>query len=86
MSIPAQRGRHHVNESMGRKKDLKQLDRVAREEGLPSESRRDFGEYLHRCKKSGAGGSGPRGDFTESELREMVAEFKEGKSKGPNIQ
>jgi hypothetical protein len=63
---------------MARKKDLKLVDRICREEGIPPEQRRDFGEYLHRCKQSGDKGSGPAGDFTEAELRGKAAEFKDG--------
>lgn len=62
---------------MGRKADLKKVDRIAREEGIPSEHRRDFGDYLHRCKKQGDRGSGQGGDFTDDELREKAREYKD---------
>ena len=60
---------------MGRKVDLKKVDRIAREEGIPDELRDEFGDYLHGCKKSGDYGSGPRGDYTDQELREKAKEF-----------
>ncbi|MBY0522601.1 MAG: hypothetical protein K2R98_04360 [Gemmataceae bacterium] len=63
---------------MGRKRDLKRVDRVAREAGIPPEERRDFGRYVERCKRDGAYGSPPDGDATEDELRMMAEEFKRG--------
>ena len=63
---------------MGRKEDLKQVDRIAREAGIPPEQRPEFGRYIERCKREGAYGSGPGGDATEEELRQMAEEFKQG--------
>ena len=63
---------------MGRKEDLKRVDRIARESGLSPDQRRDFGRYIEKCKRSGAYGSPPSGDAAEEELRKMAEEFKEG--------
>ncbi|HEY7329304.1 MAG TPA: hypothetical protein VH592_16800 [Gemmataceae bacterium] len=61
------------------RKDIKQVTRIAREEGIPPELRRDFGDYLESCKDHSDFGSGPRGDFTEKELCEKAREYKEMK-------
>jgi hypothetical protein len=63
---------------MGRKNDLKRVDRIAREAGIPPEQRRDFGRYIERCKRAGAYGSPPHGDATDEALRQMAEEFKQG--------
>ena len=64
---------------MGRKRDLKEVDWIAREQGIPPELRDEFGDYIHGCKESGDLGSGPNGDFTREELRAKAREFKEFK-------
>lgn len=62
---------------MGRKSDLKEVDRIAREGGLTPEQRATFGEYLEDCKASGDRGTkNDRGDFTTDELRAKLDEFK----------
>ena len=62
---------------MGRKSELRLVDWIATEGGLTAEQRDMFGEYLHDCKRSGdLGHKNDRGDFTEDELREKLAEFK----------
>jgi len=65
--------------TVGRKRDLKEVDWIAQEQGIPPALRDEFGDYLHECKESGAFGSGPNGDFTREELREKAREFKEFK-------
>lgn len=61
---------------MVRKRDLKDVDAVAKQFGMNKEQRRDFGDYLEECKESGDGGSrNDRGDFTWTELEEKAKEF-----------
>jgi hypothetical protein len=62
---------------MGRKADLKQVDAVAGRYGMTPEQRREFGDDLEECKRSGDGGSSDRGDFTDDELRAKANEFLE---------
>lgn len=64
---------------MGRKRDLREVDWVAQEAGIPPALRDEFGDYIHDCKASGDRGSGPRGDYTRDELREKAREFMEFK-------
>jgi hypothetical protein len=63
---------------MGRKGDLKRVDRIAKEAGLTPEQRHEFGRYIEECKRAGAYGSPPHGDASEEELRQMAEEFKQG--------
>ena len=59
---------------MGRKRDLRRVDAVAREFGL---DRDEFGAYLEACKAHGDRGTeNDRGDFTWAEMREKAQEFK----------
>jgi hypothetical protein len=37
---------------MAGKKDLKLLDRIAREAGIPHDLRPEFGRYIERCKRN----------------------------------
>lgn len=61
---------------MARKRDLKQVDTVAREFGMDADTRDDFGKYLEDCKAAGDRGTGnARGDFTYDELRAKAREF-----------
>jgi hypothetical protein len=61
---------------MGKKQDLKEVDRAARESGIPPARRRDFGRYLEKCKRQGRGGTkNNRGDFVYEELLEKAREF-----------
>lgn len=62
---------------MGRKRDLKQVDAVCRRHGMTREEEFAFREYIHELKDSGAGGTGPDGDFTEAELNEAARDFLE---------
>jgi hypothetical protein len=61
---------------MGKKPDLQEVDRAARECGIPPARRRDFGRYLERCKRQGHGGTkNGRGDFVYEELLKEAHEF-----------
>jgi hypothetical protein len=64
---------------MGRKRDLKEVDRAARQAGIPPELRRDFGRFLERCKRDGdTGTKNDRGDFTYDELLDKARDFLAG--------
>ncbi len=61
---------------MGRKRDLKQVDAIAREFGMDADARDGFGKYLGGCKAAGDRGTGnARGDFTYEELRVKAREL-----------
>jgi hypothetical protein len=58
------------------KRDLKQIQDVAREFGIGGADRRDFGDFLEEEKAAGHGGTANRrGDFTYDELRRKAREF-----------
>lgn len=61
---------------MGRKRDIRRIESIARESGMSYEERRESGDYVEDCKREGQRGSGPRGDYTYPELRQLVAEFR----------
>jgi hypothetical protein len=61
---------------MSRKRDIKQIEAIAREFNMTMLERREFGDYLEQCKRLGEVGTGPEGDFTYAELRITVAEFR----------
>lgn len=66
---------------MARKQDIKDVERVAKQFGMDSEQRRDFGDYLEDCKNAGdCGTRNDRGDFTWAELEEKAREFLAGES------
>jgi hypothetical protein len=58
------------------KKDIRRFRRFCRANGLSEEERHEFSDYLHQRKQSGYGGSAQRGDFTMSELRDLLTEFR----------
>ena len=61
---------------VGKKKDIKQVEAIAREFGMDDEQRRDFGDYVEDEKHQGRRGSkNDKGDFTHAELRELAREF-----------
>lgn len=66
---------------MSKKRDIRQIEAIAREFGMDSDERREFGDYIEDCKRNGEQGSGEDGDFTYRELREKVPEFR-GNSDG----
>lgn len=61
---------------MAKKRDIRQIEAIAREFDMDAEERREFGDYIEDCKRSGERGSGQDGDFTYSELRTKVPEFR----------
>ena len=61
---------------MGRKRDIRQIEAIAKEFDMDDEERREFGDYVEDCKRRGELGSGQNGDFTYGELRAKVPEFR----------
>jgi hypothetical protein len=61
---------------MGKKRDIRQIEAIAKEFDMDPEERREFGDYIEECKRGGERGSGKDGDFTYGELREKVPEFR----------
>lgn len=63
---------------MGRKPDLRQVDRAADDLDMSEAERFEFGDFLEQCKVDGDRGSkNDRGDFAWSELIEKGREFLE---------
>jgi len=61
---------------VGRKQDIREIDRIARQFGMDEEQRKEFGDYIEECKRSGDHGSkNERGDFTWSELEQKAHDF-----------
>jgi hypothetical protein len=59
-----------------KKKDIQQVEAVAREFNMTEEERRDFGDFLEEEKAVGNGGTkNERGDFTYQELRQKARDF-----------
>ncbi len=61
---------------MGKKRDIQQVEAIAKEYEMDSQERREFGDYIEDCKRRGEKGSGKDGDFAYEELREKVSEFR----------
>ena len=61
---------------MGRKRDLRQLEAIAKEFGMDPDERREFGDYIEDGKRQGERGSGQDGDFTYAALRDKVSELR----------
>lgn len=59
---------------MARKRDLREVDAIAREFGL---DHHEFSDYIHELKGTGDGGSKANGDFTTAELRERARWLKQ---------
>jgi hypothetical protein len=58
------------------RKDIKQVDDVAREYKMTAPERLRFGEFLEEEKRLGYGGSkNQQGDFTYEELRRKARDF-----------
>jgi hypothetical protein len=54
---------------VGRKRDLRDVERVAKRFGMDPDTRREFGDFLEQSKRSGDRGSrNNRGDYTWPEL------------------
>jgi phage terminase small subunit len=49
---------------MGKKRDIRQIEAIAREFGMDPQERRKFGDSIEDCKASEEKGSGRDGDFT----------------------
>ncbi|GAA6614682.1 hypothetical protein [Scytonema sp. NUACC26] len=63
---------------MGKKKDIRQVNVIAREFKMTEEERREFGDFLEEEKASGRSGSkNERGDFNYEEMRRKDREFLE---------
>jgi hypothetical protein len=61
---------------VARKDDLREIDAIAKQFGMDPEERRDFGDFLEECKRTGDRGTkNKRGDFTWSELEQKAQEF-----------
>lgn len=61
---------------MVKKKDIQQVEAVAREFNMTEEDRRDFGDFLEEEKATGNGGTKNEcGDFTYQELKQKAREF-----------
>lgn len=61
---------------MGRKRDIRQIEAIANEFAMDDDERREFGDYVEECKRSGEHGTGTNGDYTYAELREKAREFR----------
>ena len=61
---------------MARKRDIKQIQAIAREFQMDDKERWEFGDYIEECKRNGVHGSGQHGDFTFEELRAKAREFR----------
>ncbi|WP_242016554.1 hypothetical protein [Pseudanabaena cinerea] len=67
-----------VDVLMGRKKDLEQVDAIAKNYNMSVQQRKDFGKFLEIEKKLGYGGTlNYRGDFTWDELSQKAKDFLE---------
>jgi len=61
---------------VGKKKDIQQVEAVAREFNMNESERRDFGDFIEEEKAAGNGGTkNERGDFTYQELQQKAREF-----------
>lgn len=56
---------------MSKKKDIKQVDSLAKKYGMSPEERPAFRDHIHELTRSGAGGSRSGGDFTFHELEKL---------------
>ena len=61
---------------MSKKRDIRQIEAIAREFGMDADERREFGDYVEECKRTGETGTGKDGDFSYRELRDKVPEFR----------
>ena len=66
----------YVHVIMGKKRDLKQIDAIAREFDMSPPVRKAFGKFIEKEKASGDIGTlNDKGDFTWEELQEKAEEF-----------
>ena len=61
---------------MSKKRDIRQVEAIASEFNMNPDERREFGDYLEDCKRSGERGSGADGDFSFDELRAKARAFR----------
>jgi hypothetical protein len=61
---------------MGKKRDIRQIEAIARQFQMDDEERREFGDYVEECKRRGERGSADNGDFSYQELIEMAKNFR----------
>ena len=54
------------------KRDIRQIEAIAKEFNMDPDERRKFGDYIEECKRGGEHGSEPNGDFTYAEFRNKV--------------
>jgi hypothetical protein len=62
---------------MGKKRDIQQVNAIAREFGMSEVVRKAFGKFLEEEKANGDIGTLKKGDFTWEELQEKAKEFLE---------
>ncbi len=61
---------------MGKKRDLKQIDAIAKEFDMSPPVRKSFGKFIENEKANGDTGTlNAKGDFTWDELQEKAEEF-----------
>ena len=61
---------------MSKKRDIRQIEAIAKEFEMDPDERREFGDHVEDCKRKGEKGTGEDGDFTFRELRDKVPEFR----------
>ena len=59
---------------MGKKRDIREVERVAMKFGMDEETRRDFGDYLEECKRQGEHRSKNDRDQLEQKAREFLGD------------
>jgi len=63
---------------MGKKRDIKQVESIAKEFHLTRDQRAEFGDFIEREKADvWCGSLNDKGDFTYTELRKKAQESKE---------
>ena len=61
---------------MGKKRDIQQVNAIAREFGMSPPIRKEFGKFIEKEKANGDIGTlNVKGDFTWEELQEKAEEF-----------
>lgn len=61
---------------MASKRDIKQIEAIAREFGMDDVERCEFGDFVEDRKRNAEHGTATDGDFTYAELRELAREFR----------
>jgi 3-hydroxyacyl-CoA dehydrogenase len=62
------------------KKDIKQVNDIAKAYNMTEEERKEFGKFLENEKKRGRiGNKNDKGDYTYQELEEKARKFIKGK-------